>query len=278
MVANSAVWGQCDSIYLSFELAAVYYIMKKAPVRAVVSVGLAFAFKIQTVFMGPFLLALLLRKRFSWWHLPLVVGVWLATILPIVLLGRSFSSVMDIYTKQVSGEYGIAEGIANPWSWFYHLHLPESLGINVALLLTVATAAFLTYLAYRRQRLDPAWLFFFASTCLVVFPYVMPKMHDRYFSSGVVFLVILACYDLRFLLPAALFECALLLPTVRFLTNEAHRFNHFTTANIDVAIWSSTAGIFLILRQLWRTRQAPSESAALDTSGIEQAPPIDAPA
>lgn len=245
---NGALWGQCDSIYITFLLASIYYLMLEKPTHAAIAYGLALCFKLQAIFLGPVLLVVLLRRRFRWWHAILVPLAWIASIVPILITGRTFTSVFNIAGVQSTEIPSLATNVANPWQWFYLTQRSDRAGMILGLLLTVIAAACLTYVGYTRQKLSKHWLFFFATVSLLVFPYVMPKMHDRYFLPGQVFLVILACYDERFILPAALFESALLLPYCLYF--------HTTSNNLTyaAAILASTAGLLIMLRELLRTR------------------------
>ena len=51
---NSALWGQCDAIYVSLIIVALYMLYTGRPVRSFILLGVAFAFKLQTVFIIPF--------------------------------------------------------------------------------------------------------------------------------------------------------------------------------------------------------------------------------
>jgi Gpi18-like mannosyltransferase len=63
---NSAYWGQCDGMYCTFLFAALLcYLKEKYPVMMLM-LGGAFSFKLQAVFMIPFVLIVYwLNKKFS---------------------------------------------------------------------------------------------------------------------------------------------------------------------------------------------------------------------
>ena len=62
VVFNGAYWGQCDGIYTSFCILALYLALAKKPCRSMLCFGVALSFKLQTVFFLPGLLPLWLRK------------------------------------------------------------------------------------------------------------------------------------------------------------------------------------------------------------------------
>lgn len=69
---NSSVWAQCDSIYTFFLVATLYELYRERYVRAFCWFGFAFAFKLQAVFILPFLVIYAVtEKRFSLLEAPL---------------------------------------------------------------------------------------------------------------------------------------------------------------------------------------------------------------
>ena len=50
---NSSLWGQCDSIYATFCILALLYLMKSKYVRSFILLGIAFSFKLQFIFIVP---------------------------------------------------------------------------------------------------------------------------------------------------------------------------------------------------------------------------------
>ena len=52
VIMNSAMWGQCDSIYVMFILASFYYLLKNRINTAMILYGLSFCLKLQSIFAG----------------------------------------------------------------------------------------------------------------------------------------------------------------------------------------------------------------------------------
>ena len=69
---NSAAWAQCDGIYTAALIACLYYLQKECPHQAMIAFSVAFVFKLQAVFLAPFLLAVFLQKRIRIRHCFLV--------------------------------------------------------------------------------------------------------------------------------------------------------------------------------------------------------------
>jgi Gpi18-like mannosyltransferase len=81
MILNSLVWGQSDIIYTLFLMAFIYFLLKERCWLATMMLGIAFAFKLQTVFIGPFVLYLLLVRLLLWRPSPPVKTGWVVTFL-----------------------------------------------------------------------------------------------------------------------------------------------------------------------------------------------------
>ena len=77
MVLNSAVWGQCDSIYVSLALLALYWGMSGKPALGMAAMACSFAFKLQAVFIMPVFVLLLIAKRVKLWHFLIFPAVYM---------------------------------------------------------------------------------------------------------------------------------------------------------------------------------------------------------
>ena len=74
VVFNGAYWGQCDVIYTSLCLLALYHALQKRSAWSMTLFGVALSFKLQTVFFLPTLLPLWLRKDIKLRHLVLILA------------------------------------------------------------------------------------------------------------------------------------------------------------------------------------------------------------
>jgi Gpi18-like mannosyltransferase len=62
--------------------------------------GVAFAFKAQAVFMGPFLLVLLFKKIIPWKSIILPPLIFILSGLPVIIVGKPVFDVIFVYFKQ----------------------------------------------------------------------------------------------------------------------------------------------------------------------------------
>ena len=246
---DGAVWGQCDSLYIALLLACVFFFLREAPTPASICFGLALALKLQSVFLIPFLAVALTRKRAHWWHPLVALAAWFSSFLPSLNEGRSLHSLLHASSGQMDMFWSLYIDIGNLWIAYPYTHLPYKLGLAAGLLLTVLVVVTLTWVGHTQRGNSHSWLFFFATLCLMTMPYIMPQMHDRYLLPAQVFLVILACHRPRFLLPAALLECALLVLFAGYFTLLV---NPLTVA---YAFTATTPALFLLFRELNRSRQ-----------------------
>ncbi len=66
VVLNSAYWGQCDSIFSFFAVLSLIDLYEEKYNRSFIYLGIAFAFKLQTIFIFPFYVCLYFyKKKFS---------------------------------------------------------------------------------------------------------------------------------------------------------------------------------------------------------------------
>lgn len=104
---NSGVWGQCDSIYATFCLLAVLALVDRRPWAAPAWWGVAFAFKLQAVFLLPLLVAVLIVNRHRLAALSAAVASFLACLVPALVAGRSLLSQLLVYQLQATDSSGI---------------------------------------------------------------------------------------------------------------------------------------------------------------------------
>lgn len=98
---NSAAWAQCDSIWTSLCVVSLLLLVRKRPVAAYLAYGLAWSFKLQSVFLLPLFVYAWYRERdHSLLCLLAVPLVMLATGLPAIASGVDPLQVFSIYYQQ----------------------------------------------------------------------------------------------------------------------------------------------------------------------------------
>lgn len=195
-------WGQCDAIYTSFCLLAFYFALSKKSKLSFLFVGIAFAFKLQFLFIVPILFVLLIIKDENGEHYLKWKDIWigpvmyLLNILP-VFVGRSFVDVLSVYFTQGGFYDRLSQDCANLCSIFDFLGLGSGfaykflLVFQVLISITIVLLFVIFLIKYSKSnKLTSYDLTFFAtiiSFCMVFF---MPKMLDRFYfltvSLGIV--------------------------------------------------------------------------------------------
>jgi Gpi18-like mannosyltransferase len=191
VVLNSAVWGQSDSIWTGAAVACVLAMSCRRPIAAVLCFGLAVAFKPQAIFLGPLLVGFLISCR-AWPLLPLVALPYTLLALPMLMAGRDAPSVFLVYLSQATSPAEPAtSNAASLWAW-----LPASLEplvLVVGVIIAIMVGVGLVLVSCRSSRLAGDQLVTGAALCCTLMPFLLPKMHDRYFYAGEVFTAISMC-------------------------------------------------------------------------------------
>ncbi|MGB3147600.1 MAG: hypothetical protein WBA91_07565, partial [Paracoccaceae bacterium] len=190
---NAAYWGLPDLIYSTFLLATFCGLIHQRPGLAMAMFGMALSIKLQAVFLSPFLAYLFLQGRIRWAQIPIVPAVFLASLLPAALAGRPWSELLNIYTGQATIFKQLSMSAPNIYQILQRFDLVSyetgvAVGIAVAALVGVALVATPYFLQTRRVCFELE----LALLSLFVIPYVLPKMHDRYFFPADIFSVVLA--------------------------------------------------------------------------------------
>jgi Gpi18-like mannosyltransferase len=193
VILNSAYWGQADSLYTSLLLACIYFLLAEKPFASMLAFGLAVSIKAQAVFLLPFLVIMAFRKRIPWLYFGLIPIVYLATILPVVFLGRPFFDALLIYAKQSDTFAVLSMSAPNLYSLFSREWYSPILSIGI-----IAAIILLGYWVYTTSKikidLDNKYIILVAVISTALVPFVLPKMHDRYFYPTDVLSIVLAFY------------------------------------------------------------------------------------
>ncbi|GAA3439106.1 glycosyltransferase 87 family protein [Kutzneria kofuensis] len=97
---NASMWGQADAMYAAFAVGGVYFLLCKRPWLACAFIGIAFALKLQTVFLFPLLLLLVLRRGLPWKSLLAIPLVYVVLDIPALLIGTSPAQLFSVYVAQ----------------------------------------------------------------------------------------------------------------------------------------------------------------------------------
>lgn len=177
---NSGYWGQCDSIYGVFSVWALYFALTEHSKGSMALFGLALSFKLQTIFILPILAFLLVKKYAKLRDLPVFFLTFIAASLPAMLGGRSFRDTFSIYFSQMEQYPYLSLNAPSFWSLIHNDYFYE-LG-SAPVLLAVIGVLLMVYIFLRKyDKMNPETMVELSLAFSLAIPWLLPKMHERYF-------------------------------------------------------------------------------------------------
>lgn len=194
---NSSYWGQTDMLYTFWLVACLYYLAIERNILGLICFGIAVSFKQQAMFFAPFLIMLGVKKYISWSSLLIVPLVYFISLVPSWMAGRSINSLLSIYLNQAGTFKYLTLNAPNLYLWisnqFYSRVVP------LGSLLTVTVIVYLVYIIYKSHlKITTPVMIQLALISVLVVPYVLPKMHERYFFAADVISIIFGFYYPRY--------------------------------------------------------------------------------
>jgi len=261
VILNSAAWAQCDSLYVSFIVWSLYFALQKenrlyAPLSALFA-GIAFAFKLQTIFYLPVFAILWLSGRIKLRHAFAFILGFIVVTLPGIILGYPVSNILKVYITQTT-EYKdrITLNTSNIFEILEFSNesinkiLPK-LGIIVAFVVVLfSLCAFVKLVVQKLNKklfispekatiIDSKIIFLYALFITIAIPFFLPHMHDRYFYVSEIFTIIAATVYLRIDIFLASQIAALMV-----YRNYLGLYEYTFYAKIPLASYNSAAGAF----------------------------------
>lgn len=182
---NSAVWGQCDSIYVALALLGIDAALDERPILSMCCIALSFGFKLQAVFIMPVYAVLWMQGKLKWYHFLVFPGVYVLLVLPAVLAGRPFMDTITLYLSQ-TGSIGSGLNYNSPSIFAMIRNIADTEAASragiigaFAYMLAVLGLCFI-----KRRELNERALLAAAVLLAVGIPFLLPHMHDRYFYAA----------------------------------------------------------------------------------------------
>lgn len=191
MLFNGAYWGQCDSVYGALVLWGLYFGLKQRPVLCLSLMALGFAFKLQAVFLLPMVIFLLVRGDLKPKFLPIFPAVFLAVMLPALLAGRSVSDTFSIYFSQAESYPYLSLNAPSFWVMIPNDYFKE-LTPGPVLLAGIGVLVLLFLFLRNHQALELGELLDLSLIFSLAIPYLLPKMHERYFYLAEILSIVYA--------------------------------------------------------------------------------------
>lgn len=223
---NSTIWGNCDVIYATFLVYSIYFAIKGKSSLTYVFLGLAFANKMQAIFVVPFILYFILKRKIKFWPIIFTFLTYFATMIPCYICGASFLEPFTYLGKQLGGQTDLTYGCANIWK-FLELNGTELVRENATWIgiLLVGVMFVIVYLRnVDHKDGDSSFKVMFLLTITTIF--CLPRLHERYFYLIDVLTVIYALKDKkRWYLP------------IIMQISSAIAYYHYLTGKYFIAPW-----------------------------------------
>ena len=185
VVFNGAYWAQCDAIYTSLCILAIYLALKKRDLWSFLVFGISLSFKLQTIFFLPVLMPLWLRKDIRLRGLILIPAGYMLMMLPALLAGKSLHHVLTVYFQQASqynyitmngpSLYELMPVTIETRETFYRIFSQMAMLISIGFVLSICIL-----LSVYRGKINHDAVLLTALLFLTGVPFLLPKMHDRY--------------------------------------------------------------------------------------------------
>lgn len=190
VLLNSAMWAQCDSIYASFMILSLYFLVKEKYIKSFIMLGIAFAFKLQFIFILPLYLVLYFtKKKFSLLHFLILPITNIVLCLPALIIGNSLSNILSVYFNQTN-TYSSELVLNFPNIWNIFPAKPDMFYIVGELLLVIICATMLLYIIMNKVKWNKEKIILLGLWFLIIVTYILPGMHERYLFVGEILSVI----------------------------------------------------------------------------------------
>ncbi len=180
VILNSSAWNQIDSIYTAALIAFLFYLLRGKNWFAFIAFGIACAVKLQSIYLAPFLVILLLKKTVSFKYFLAIPAVYILSIIPAWIAGRPLLELLTIYSGQVGGYVGLVHNAPNMYTWLpadmYNILYPAGIIFAVSICLI-----YVAVILKSRVRISKHLIVQLAFLSAILLPYFLPKTHDRYF-------------------------------------------------------------------------------------------------
>jgi len=213
---NSAMWGQCDSIYSAFAIGSVYFGLSGRSKASYAFMALALSFKLQAIFLVPILPMFVITNKIKLKDCYMFFAVYIATLFPAIIAGMSISDAFSVYFEQANYFNRLNLNIINIWQF---VELPENSRQiyyesfrTAGIYLTGVAVLGLMYFTYvNRSRLVNMVDFIrLAYLFAIIIPFLLPKMHDRYYYMADVLSLTVFLFDKRrWYVPVVTIMCSL---------------------------------------------------------------------
>lgn len=198
---NSSYWGQCDAIYTFFCVASLLVFCKEKYPLTFVLYGVAFAFKLQAVFLLPFFLfAYFVKKKFRVLYFGLIPVMMVILSIPGLIMGRSIAEVFTIYLNQTGSYKSITMNYPTFWNLLqsanmdaFYIYMKKPAIALTVVVIALLMVAWIVKKVPMTTRNMIYMAFLLAYTCVLI----LPSMHERYGYLYEILAILVAFLQIR---------------------------------------------------------------------------------
>ena len=232
VIFNSAAWGQSDAVYVSLIIWSLVWLFRDKYLKSFLLLGLAFAFKLQTVFILPFFaFYYIYKKSFSCLYFLALPGMLIASALPRQIVGllspisaqaaesstvvaaaagdvSRMPGIIDVYIAQIASGGKLYMEYPSFWAFFPNLEADVFTDFykfrNAAIVFAFTLLLLLmAVLLRRKENYSKRELLIIALRLSFTTVFFLPCLIDRYGYLYEILAVALIFIDKRSIIPAA---------------------------------------------------------------------------
>lgn len=212
IVANGAMWAQCDIIFTSFVMLSLLFMLKDKPRVSLIFYGIAFAFKLQTLFIAPLYVLLWVKKKMKIQHFLWLPIMYFIGIIPSWIAGKNLWDLLTVYLFQANGEMDIYK-LSHKFPNVYQIIGTDSFlreYADAGIYFTLAVLMVLMYyIAQKNFTFTKDLIIRMGMFFVMVVVFFLPHMHERYGILADVLSVIVAFSNPRkFYVPLIAIGCS----------------------------------------------------------------------
>ena len=199
VAADSALWAQVDASYAAFLIFSMYFLAKDKPVASFILYGISFSLKLQSLFLLPLYIVLWVKKKnMKILHFLLIPAIYVVTILPAWIAGRSFKDLLLIYFNHY-GEYTQILSMNRPNAYFLTVNdmLQEYVGGAGVWFTLGLLICLMYYLVKKEVAVNVEFMVHAGLLILMIVTFFLPYMHERYGYVADLLAVAYGIYNIR---------------------------------------------------------------------------------
>jgi Gpi18-like mannosyltransferase len=203
------------------------------------------------VFLLPFVLMLMLRSKAPLWSVAILPLVYTVLMVPAALMGRPLAELLTTYLDQASLYRSLSMNAPN----LYYFISPAYYEAGTVIGIGVTIVAALVYAVLPRRRrvvMNPEFLVLAATVSVAVAPFLLPRMHDRYFFPADLMSIALAFFAPRLWLVAVGFQISSLLAYVPIISDTLNRGAGEYRTLMPVAVAINLCLVGVLAAAYWR--------------------------